>query len=26
MIGSGSDFNREYAEELRVLRQRKLPK
>jgi len=26
LIGSGSDFNREYAEELRVLRQRKLPK
>lgn len=25
LIGSGSDFNREYAEELRVLRQRKLP-
>ena len=26
LIGSGSDFNREYADELRVLRQRKLPK
>lgn len=26
LTGSGSDFNREYAEELRVLRQRKLPK
>lgn len=25
LIGSGSDFNREYADELRVLRQRKLP-
>lgn len=26
LTGSGSDFNREYADELRVLRQRKLPK
>lgn len=26
LVGPGSDFNREYAEELRVLRQRRLPK